>query len=188
VQQFSGYSPYQFRDYWIPRGWFVYLTHLDDPRHPDHRAAAEELLSNIDLFLSSDDEQLKVNRRMYDRYWRWAGRWQPHIVNFEVHGETMIYADRMSDVPRKPSKRTEVTALEGIPEAMDETPGREWMEALVGQGLYYLQAHLRLLADARDVVEQLEEESGGRVHRSIFRRRPITLSGDTKKGDGTSGK
>jgi hypothetical protein len=173
VQQFSGYSPYQFRDYWIPRGWFVYVTHLDDPRSPEHRGAAQALLKYIDGYLSSDPKILETNERIYDRFWRWSGRWQPHVVNYEKHGRTMIYFDRRTGTPAKPSPRNEITALEGIPEQMDETAQGTWMETVVSQGLFYLEAHLNLLSDAATRVEKLEEETGGRVFRTVFRKRPI---------------
>ncbi len=173
VQPFSGYSPYQFRDYWIPRGWFVYVTHLDDPRSPEHRRAGRAILGYIDRQMTAAPEMAEANERIYNRYWRWAGRWQPHIVNYELHGDTMIYSDRRSSTPRRPSPRTAVTAIEGVPEQMDETAQDEWLRVVVAQGLSYLEAHLRYLVEAESEVEALEEESGGRVLRRLYRRRPV---------------
>lgn len=173
VQQFSGYQPYQFLDYWIPRGWYTYITHLDDPRQPEYRPATAAVIEAIDRGLMSDPEQKALNHRLYERYWRWAGRWQPHAVNLELHGETLMYADRTSDVPRKPSARTQTTIIEETVEAMDETPGPEWMKTVVTQGLYYLESHLRVLASSTSLIEEVEEESGGRVHRARYRKRPF---------------
>jgi hypothetical protein len=172
VQQFAGYSPYQFRDYWIPRGWFVYVTNIDDPRRPDDRRAGRSVLSYIDKFLTSDPTMADLNKRIYERYWRWAGRWQPHVINYELHGRTMIQWERRSDSPRKPSARSDVTVLEETPEQMDETPTGEWMEVVVAQGLSYLEAHLKMLLESDNSIERVEEESGGRVHRLVYRKRP----------------
>jgi len=179
VQQFAGYSPYQFRDYWIPRGWFVYVTHLDDPRHPDHRRAGQSVLKYIDRELTADPEMAKLNERIYRRYWRWAGRWQPHVINYELHGNTMIYSERRSSVPHKPSARTEITVINETPEQMDETPSTDWMGVVVSQGIRYLEAHLKMLAESENVIEEFEQESGGRVQRTLFRKRPPR----TKKED-----
>ena len=179
MQQFAGYSPYQIRDYWIPRGWFVYVTHLDDPRHPDHRRAGQSVLKYIDRELTADPEMAKLNERIYRRYWRWAGRWQPHVINYELHGNTMIYSERRSSVPHKPSARTEITVINETPEQMDETPSTDWMGVVVSQGISYLEAHLKMLAESENVIEEFEEESGGRVQRTFFRKRPPR----TKKED-----
>ena len=181
VQSFAGYSPYQFRDYWIPRGWFVYLTSVDDPRRPDSRRAGRALPRYIDDSLTADPEMAATNKRIYERYWRWAGRWQPHVVRYELHGDTLIFADRTSSVPRKPSARSDVTVLEGITEAMDETPDSRWMEVVVAQGLAYLEAHLKLLVESKYEVEKIEEESGGRVHRTVFRHRPVLTDEEMSK-------
>jgi len=172
VQQFAGYSPYQFRDYWIPRGWFVYVTHLDDPRHPDHRRAGRSVLKYIDEGMTADPEMAKLNERIYQRYWRWAGRWQPHVINYELHGRTMIYSERRSSAPLKPSARTEITVINETPEQMDETPSADWMGVVVSQGISYLEAHLKMLAEAENVIEEIEAESEGRVQRTFFRKRP----------------
>ena len=180
VQPFGGYSPYQFRDYWIPRGWFVYVTHLDDPREPEHRKAGSAILRYIDKELTADPDAANLNERIYDRYWRWAGRWQPHVVNYELHGRTMMYWERRRSVPRKPSTRTESTVLEGTPEAMDETAQGPWLGVVVNQGLSYLKAHLELLIHADKPVEELEEESGGRIYRTLFRKRPIQVAETAK--------
>ena len=48
VQPFSNYSPYLFRDYWIPKGWFTYFKTLSLPIYEEHReagAAAGQLIA-----------------------------------------------------------------------------------------------------------------------------------------------
>ncbi|MCX6563525.1 MAG: M14 family zinc carboxypeptidase, partial [Candidatus Aminicenantes bacterium] len=42
VQQFSNYSPYLFRDYWIPRGWYTYYRYLELPLYQVYKEAGEE--------------------------------------------------------------------------------------------------------------------------------------------------
>ncbi len=36
VQPFSNYTPYLFRDYWVPKGWFTYFQSLRLPIYPEH--------------------------------------------------------------------------------------------------------------------------------------------------------
>ena len=42
VQPFSNYTPYLFRDYWIPKGWFAYFKALSLPLYPEHREAGRD--------------------------------------------------------------------------------------------------------------------------------------------------
>ena len=49
------------------------------------------------------------------------------------------------------------------------------------QGLAYLEAHLKLLVEADYKVEKIEEESGGRVHRAVYRKRPVLTDEEMSK-------
>ncbi|MFQ6038081.1 MAG: M14 family metallopeptidase, partial [Candidatus Aminicenantales bacterium] len=62
VQPFSGYVPYLFRDYWIPRGWFVYFRGVSLPVYARYRKAAEALRASIIQELTSDPEIATSNK------------------------------------------------------------------------------------------------------------------------------
>ncbi|MGB8952283.1 MAG: M14 family zinc carboxypeptidase [Candidatus Aminicenantales bacterium] len=79
VQPFSNYSPYLFRDYWIPRGWFAYYKALSLPIYRKWKEAGDDLRSFIISEMQADEKVRESNKKFYDRYFRWAARWQPHL-------------------------------------------------------------------------------------------------------------
>jgi len=172
VQQFSNYSPYLFRDYWIPRGWFAYYSSLTLPLYQKWKEAGEELMKFITEEIRTNERLSSSNRKFYDRYYRWASRWQPHLDYMELHDGVNIYAKRRSSSESRLSPRRQVTFVEQTPELMDETAQGEWLAFLCEQGLTYLRAHIRYLAQVKFETVRLEEESQERVHIRFIRSRP----------------
>jgi len=172
VQQFSNYSPYLFRDYWIPRGWFAYYSSLTLPLYQKWKEAGEELMKFITEEIQANERLSSSNRKFYDRYYRWASRWQPHLDYMELHDGVNIYAKRRSSSESRLSPRRQVTFVEQTPELMDETAQGEWLDFLCEQGLTYLRAHIRYLAQVKFETVRLEEESQDRVHIRFIRSRP----------------
>ena len=173
VQQFAGYSPPLFRSYWIPRGWYTMVRGLDHPRYPLHKAAVKSIKDYIAEEISQSLQMVEINRRLYQRYHRWAVRWQPHLFYLEIHKETPIYSSRRSPTIAKPSFRTETTVISGTNEAMDETAQGKWLLKEINMGLAYLRAHIRFLYESKHSIHRWEEESGDRVVLTIFRPRPV---------------
>ncbi len=172
VQQFSNYSPYLFRDYWIPRGWFAYYSSLTLPLYQKWKEAGEELMKFITEEIQANERLNSSNKKFYDRYYRWASRWQPHLDYMELHDGVNIYAKRRSSSESRLSPRRQVTFVEQTPELMDETAQGEWLDFLCQQGLTYLRAHTRYLAQVKFETVRLEEESQDRVHIRFIRSRP----------------
>ena len=172
VQQFSNYSPYLFRDYWIPRGWFAYYSSLTLPLYEKWKEAGEELMKFITEEIRANERLSSSNRKFYDRYYRWASRWQPHLDYMELHDGANIYAKRRSSSESRLSPRRQVTFVEQTPELMDETAQGEWLDFLCEQGLTYLRAHTQYLAQVKFETVRLEEESQDRVHIRFIRSRP----------------
>ncbi|MBC7350482.1 MAG: hypothetical protein H5U05_10980, partial [Candidatus Aminicenantes bacterium] len=77
VQMFSGYSPFLFRDYWIPKGWFTYYRQLSLNIYRPYREAAEALKKILIEEMNSSPEILGSNEKFYARYEHWARRWSP---------------------------------------------------------------------------------------------------------------
>ena len=71
--------------------------------------------------VSRDPEVRETNLRIYDRYDRWALRWQPHVCDIEVHNDTAIYSSRRSGTVQRPGTGPQTTIFSGMMEAMDET-------------------------------------------------------------------
>jgi hypothetical protein len=172
VQPFSGYVPFLFRDYWIPKGWFVYYRALSLPLFPDFRQAGLDLKKFIIDRLNGNPKIRESNQRLYDRYHRWAARWQPHLSRLEIQDGVNIYSKRRSSRESWLTPRREMTYVEETPEVMDETATGEWLHFLVQQGLVYLQAHAEYLSQSQFERVRVEEEVNDRIRIRFFRRRP----------------
>jgi hypothetical protein len=182
VQAFSGYSPYLFRDYWIPKGWFAYYRALRLPIYDKWKEAGEELRRKIIEELHSDGRIKKSNENFYRRFWRWAARWQPHLNPLELHDGLNLYAARRSSQENRLSARTQITYIEETPELMDETARGDWLSFLSEQGLAYLRAHAKYLSRAAHEVGRIEEEIRDRVRIQFIRARPGKTERPTKGG------
>jgi len=172
IQPFSNYSPYLFRDYWIPRGWYAYYQTLSLPIYQKWKEAGEELRKFIVEEMQADERIKKSNKKFYDRYYRWAGRWQPHLDYLELYDGLNLYAKRRSSQENKLTLRSQITFVEETPEIMDETAHAGWLNFLCEQGITYLRAHLKYLAQTKFEISRIEEEIQGRIRIQFSRSRP----------------
>lgn len=172
VQQFSNYSPYLFRDYWIPRGWFAYYRTLTLPIFQDWKKAGEGLRRFIIEEMKANEKISASNRKFYDRYYRWASRWQPHMNNLEIYEGVNLYSKRRSSRESRLSARSRITFVEETPELMDETARGAWLEFLCQQGLSYLRAHIKYLTQVKYEIARFEEEIRDRIRIQFSRSRP----------------
>lgn len=176
VQLFSGYSPYLFRDYWIPKGWFTYLRQVNLDIYEPFKTAAEELKKFLIQEMNADPRIKEANRRFYGRYERWAKRWSPFVSPLEIYDGLNIFAKRQSSTETRLTPRNQVTWVEETPEVMDETATGKWLQFLCDQGLVYLKAHARYLYQGTFKKAVIEEEVNSRVRVEFYRSRPV-LSG-----------
>lgn len=172
VQQFSNYSPYLFRDYWLPRGWFAYYQALTLPLYEKWKKAGQDLLEFIVKEINADEDFHASNKKFYDRYYRWASRWQPHMNDLEIRQGVNLYAKRRSSRERRLSERTRMTFVEETPELMDETAQGQWLDFLCTQGLTYLRAHAKYLSQTEFETVRIEEELQDKVQIQFIRSRP----------------
>jgi len=172
VQPFSDYTPFLFRDYWVPRGWFVYYRTVSLPIYEKWKKAGEELKKYIIEGLHSPENIRLSNKSLYDRYFRWAARWHPHMNNLEIQGDVNIYSKRQSSTESKLTERRKITFAEETPELMDETAQGEWLGFLVEQGLAYIKAHALYLSESTYQVSRIEEENKNKICIQFIRSRP----------------
>ncbi len=172
VQPFSNYTPYLFRDYWIPKGWFTYFKSLSLPIYEDHKEAGTALMKLIAAELAADPAIAASNRTFYDRYDRWAARWAPHMNALETTDGAVIFAKRKGPTENRMTPRAQTTFAEQTPELMDETATGDWLEFLCAQGLAYLRAHVKYLVQTDYPVVRIEEEVRGRARLTLVRKRP----------------
>ncbi|MCJ7611344.1 MAG: M14 family metallopeptidase, partial [Candidatus Aminicenantes bacterium] len=172
VQAFSNYSPFLFREYWIPKGWFAYYRAVTNPYYRQWQEAGQALERTIIRDMQARAGLRESNAKFYDRYFRWATRWQPHLNELELHDGLNLIQKRRSSQETKPDNRTRITYIEETPELMDETAQGGWLRFLTEQGLTYLLAHIKYLSQARFDILRLEEEVSDRVRIQFFRSRP----------------
>jgi len=172
VQPFSNYSPYLFRDYWIPRGWFAYYKTLSLPIYGKWKEAGDELMSFITQELQADERIRDSNKKFTDRYYRWAARWQPHLEALELYDGVNLYAKRQSSQENRLTFRSQITFVEQTPELMDETASGAWLSFLCEQGLIYLRAHIKYLSQVKFETSRIEEEVRDRIRIEFHRSRP----------------
>jgi hypothetical protein len=122
--------------------------------------------------LNANKDIRESNKKFYDRYYRWAARWQPHMNYLELQDGLNIYSKRRSSQESKLSSRRRITFVEETPELMDETAQGAWLDFLCQQGLTYIQAHIKYLDQVQHKIIRLEEESQSRIHIQIIRGRP----------------
>jgi hypothetical protein len=172
VQPFSNYSPYLFRDYRIPKGWFTYFKALRLPLYAEHKAAGEILMKLIASELRGDARFAASNKKFYDRYERWAARWAPHMNALETADGVNIYAKRRGPSENRLTPRAQTTFVEQTPEVMDETATGDWLDFLCEQGLAYIRAHVKYLDQAGYGIVRIEEEGRARIRLTFVRGRP----------------
>jgi hypothetical protein len=172
VQQFSSYSPYLFREYWIPRGWYDFYRYPSSRLYPAYKEAGEDLMDFIISEMQADPKIKESNKRFYDRYDRWATRWQPHLDYLEVRDGLSIISKRRSSTESRLTARSRTTFVEETPEVMDETARGAWLDFLSTQGLSFLRAHLNYLSQAKYEIARIEEEVAERVRIQYLRSRP----------------
>ena len=172
VQQFSNYSPYLFREYWIPKGWFAYVPGVSLPIFDRYKTAGEEIRSFIISEMNADPGIKDSNRKFYARYERWASRWQPHLDYLETENGLNLYARRRGSTESRLTAKSRMTYAEETPELMDETAHGAWLDFLSTQGLAYLRAHIKYLSRAKFEVVRVEEEVSDRIRIQFLRGRP----------------
>lgn len=167
VQPFSGYSPFLFRNYWIPKGMFAYFTYVNSVEKEGFRRQGRELLN----FLGRGLADLPGNDRFTRRYRYWSERWAPHLNELdEVEGSVLFHTRENAGYKKYP-ENPQTLAVE-VPELMDETAQGPWLEELLAQGRRYLKLHFDFFA-ARTSRHLLEHyEAGDRVYITRKRLRP----------------
>jgi len=173
VQPFSGYVPYLFRDYWIPKGWFAFYRGFRLPVFEPWTQASQELQKFIIEEMKNLPGFSESSQKFYERYFRWATRWAPHAAELELYEGVNLYAKRRSSQETKLTPRSQITYVEETPELMDETARDRWLGLLCEQGLAYLRAHLKFLSTKESDICRIEEEIQERIRLQWLRRRPV---------------
>ncbi len=165
VQQFTGYLPFPYRNYWIPRGHFFYFSSLENPLNPSYSKMSRALMEYLAKTLSADKKIDEFNRRLYQRYYRWAERWNPHAFKMEpVHGYNIYWKSG-----RKRGLKTPIPISTEVPEYMDETASGKFLSYLIYCGKKFIKAHADFLLSKRKGVKFIFHEKSGEISQMALR-------------------
>ncbi len=81
-QPFSGYAPFQFREWWIPQTFFfLYLPFLEEEEGTSRRIRSEKVGKWVWTSLLKKKAIGKWNRTFSERYWKYREQWiSPHLT------------------------------------------------------------------------------------------------------------
>jgi len=163
-QPFSGYAPFQFREFWIPRNFvYVCVPFIDDETHPGH-ATAVRLADIMRRSMKKDKEIAKRNLELADRYRRYARGPEPDVFPPSKGEPLLVLPPLGRTVGNNFAVRSpEITRSEIIVEVPDEVASGKSLEMCVQAHLNIEEALLRACRRARGSVKVWKESSGS-VH------------------------
>lgn len=172
-QPFSGYAPFRFREWWIPRALFYfYLPHLEKRADSGQRVNSEVLKNWIIKAISKEIEIMKRNRAFSDRYYKYRQRWLKGGVKSK---------DPIPCLPlQKRFRRTNyshryphITTVDFITEVADETAQGKFLRTCVNAHLQTNLSILNLLSSFDISVKKLYRSENGQSHFMWYRERPL---------------
>lgn len=174
-QPFSGYAPFRFREWWIPRALFYfYLPYLETREDSSRRVNSEVLKNWMIKAISKEIEIMKRNRAFSDRYSKYRQRW--------LRGDTQ-FKDPIPCLPlQKRFRRTNysyryphITAIDFITEVADETAQGKFLSTCVNAHLQTNLSILKLLSSFDISVKKLYRHENGQACFVWYRQRPLSL-------------
>lgn len=164
-QPFSGYAPFHFREFWIPRNFvYVCIPFIDDEAHPNH-AAALRLAGLLRRSMTAEPEIVALNRELADRYRRYARRRDPEVFP-PSGGEPLLVLPPLGRTYKNnfAVRRPRVTRSEIIVEVPDEVTSGRNLALCVRAHFKIEEALLEAFRRARGRVEAREGSFPGSVH------------------------
>jgi hypothetical protein len=175
-QPFSGYAPFRFREWWIPRALFYfYLPHLEKRAGSSQRTNSEVLKNWMIKAISKEAEIMRRSRAFSDRYSKYRQRWL---------GENIQSKDPILCLPlQKRFRRTNysyryphITSIDFITEVADETAYGGYLKTCVHAHLQTNLSILKLLSSFNISVRKLYRREDGQADFMWHRERPLTLA------------
>ena len=172
-QPFSGYAPFRFRDWWIPRALFYfYLPHLEERTDSCQRVNSEVLKKWMIKAISKEIEIKKRNRTLSDRYSKYRQRW--------LRRDTKLKDPILCLPLQKRFRRTNysyryphITSIDFITEVADETVRGRFLRTCVNAHLQTNLSILKLLSSLDISVRKLYRCENGQADFIWYRERPL---------------
>ena len=143
-QPFSGYVPFRFREFWIPRTFvYAYIPFIEDPFHPGHREAIR-LGRHLGEAMRREAEILQLNRELAARYQRYAHTPEPRVFPVSTGEPLRVFppVSRLGKI-NFAVRYPEVTRSEIIIEVPDEVASGRLL-ALCVQAHRVIEKHLMM--------------------------------------------
>ena len=126
-----------------------------------------------------------MNERMYSRYDRYGGRFDPENFKRDYYQRVRIYEALKGVKPDSKSndfgvRYPNVTVAFWGTEAPDETAYGDWLKLVASAGFQFDLANPRYLYDSTFEVKRTQERLGDTVRFAAIRQRPPRPGGGTK--------
>jgi hypothetical protein len=174
-QPFSGYAPFQYREWWIPRALFYfYLPHLEKRADSSQRINSEVLKNWMIKAISRESEIMRRNRAFSNRYSKYRQRW----LSREIQSRDPIPCLPLQKRFRRTNysyRCPHITAVDFITEVADETAHGRYLRTCVNAHLQTNLSILKLLSSFDISVKKLYRYENGQGCFVWYRQRPLTL-------------
>jgi len=172
-QPFSGYAPYRFRDFWIPRALiYLYLPHLGEEKGSQARINAEALGNWVGKIISEDGVIADLNRRYSERYWKYRGQWLGKPSRVESGFQLLPLQKKFQKINYS-YLRPDITAIDFVSEVADEITWGDRLKTCISAHLKTNLAIIKLLNNLKFNVRKIWQ-TDGRVDQFIwYRERPL---------------
>jgi hypothetical protein len=176
-QPFSGYAPYRFRDFWIPRALiYLYLPHLEKEKKSQVRLNAEALGNYIGEIILEDRVITDLNRRYSERYWKYRGQWLEKSSRIPKGVEFLPLQKKFRKINYS-YLHPDITAIDFISEVADEVTWGDRLKICASAHLKTNLAIINLLNNLKLHVKKIWLSDGKNTHFIWVRERPLRFGG-----------
>jgi hypothetical protein len=174
-QPFSGYSPFRFRDFWIPRALvYLYLPHIEEKGKSSRRINTEVLGSWIAKSVSRNKAIAKWNHSFSERYSKYRGKWYEGFSRSK-EGIQCLPLQRKFRRTNYSYLYPYLTAVDFITEVADETGQGEFLKACISAHLESNLAIIKLLNYLDFNVKKIYLFKNKEPNFIWYRGRPLNL-------------
>jgi len=181
-QPFSGYAPYRFREWWIPRAFFYfYLPHLEERGGSSRKGNSEVLRNWIIRAISKEKEILRWNQTFSERYFEYRQRWSRR----DSQSKDLIPCFPLQRRFRKTNysyRYPKLTTVDFITEVADETAQGRFLKTCVIAHLQTNLSILNLLSSLNISVRKLYRYENRQANFMWYRLRPLKFKLLRKEG------
>ncbi len=181
-EPFSGYAPFRFREWWIPRALFyIYLPFLEEKRSSPRRINSEFVRDWIAKAISKEKEIRERNQAFSRRYSKYRGKWVERITQTN---EVLLCLPVQKRFRRTnySYRRPRLTTCDFITEVADETAQGRFLGSCVRAHLLTNLSILKLLCSLNNSVKKIYRREGKQHHFLWYRERPLNFRAGRKEG------